>query len=63
MWLALAEHWYNTSNHSAIDKTPFEVLYGRKLDQLGIHGTPNCSAPDLSEWLEERQLMTSLLPQ
>lgn len=27
-WLSLAEYWYNTSFHSALGKTPFEVLYG-----------------------------------
>lgn len=25
-WLSLAEYWYNTSFHSALDRSPFEVL-------------------------------------
>ena len=29
-WLALAEFWYNTNHHTAIDTTPFEVVYGQK---------------------------------
>ena len=27
-WLALAEYWYNTNYHSALEMTPFQALYG-----------------------------------
>lgn len=60
-WLPLVEYWYNTSYHTAIDKTPFEVLYGNPPDHIGIDGIEACATPDLQEWLEERQLMTQLL--
>ncbi|GJX55739.1 retrotransposon-related protein [Tanacetum coccineum] len=29
-WLALTEFWYNTNYHTAINTTPFEVVYGQK---------------------------------
>jgi len=60
-WLPLAEYWYNTSLHSALGKSPFEVLYGRSPRQLGITPDAACSVPDLQQWLEERQLMQELL--
>lgn len=28
-WLPLAEYWYNTNFHTAINTTPFEVVYGQ----------------------------------
>nr|GEW32926.1 retrotransposable element Tf2 [Tanacetum cinerariifolium] len=29
-WLALAEFWYNTNFHTAIQTTPYEAVYGQK---------------------------------
>jgi hypothetical protein len=29
-WLAWAEFWFNTSYHASTEKTPFEIVYGRK---------------------------------
>ncbi|KAL4590366.1 hypothetical protein LXL04_003295 [Taraxacum kok-saghyz] len=38
-FLYLAEYWYNTSHHSAINMAPFQALYGRPIPDLN-HYTP-----------------------
>jgi len=60
-WLPLAEFWYNTSFHSALGKTPFEVLYGHPPSHFGIVSTDACNVPDLQQWLIERSAMTELI--
>lgn len=60
-WLALAEFWYNTNFHSALNKSPFEVLYGHGPWHFGVEGVDACAIPDLETWLKERHHMTELL--
>jgi hypothetical protein len=60
-WLPLAEYWYNTSTHSALGRTPFEVLYGHPPRHLGIDPSAATPVPDLHQWLEERELMQDLV--
>lgn len=62
-WLSLAENWYNTSFHSALCRSPFEVLYGCHPRHLGVDIDSASPVPDLSAWLEERELMQSLVRQ
>jgi hypothetical protein len=62
-WLHLAEFWYNTSPHSALDKTPFEVLYGHNPRHFGIIDPAECAVPELGEWLQDRQDVMGLLQQ
>ncbi|GAU12466.1 hypothetical protein TSUD_229990, partial [Trifolium subterraneum] len=39
LWVHWAEYWFNTNFHTATDKTPFEIVYGR-------------SPPKLTRWLQ-----------
>ena len=60
-WLPLAEYWYNTSYHTALGRTPFEVLYGHAPRHFGIYDLNACSVPDQESWLKDRQEFTTLL--
>jgi hypothetical protein len=53
--LALAEYWYNTSYHSSLQLTPFEVLYGHQPRQVGIDLWDTSEVPELQEWLQDRK--------
>lgn len=62
-WLFLAEYWYNTSFHSSLGRTPFEVIYGHLPREFGIDQVEECSVPDLTTWLHEREVMLQHLQQ
>jgi transposase InsO family protein len=62
-WLSLAEYWYNTNWHSALNKTPFEVLYNHPPRHFGIVPDDACQVKKLQEWLDERSTVTELLRQ
>lgn len=62
-WLSLVEFWYNTSYHTSLDKTPFEVVYGQSPRHFGIDVVESCAIPDLQQWLNDRKMMTELLQQ
>lgn len=62
-WLFLAEYWYNTTFHSALGRTPFEVIYGTLPREFGVTQVDECTVPDLAAWLHEREVMLELLQQ
>lgn len=63
LWLPLAKFWYNSSYHSALGKSPFEVLYGHPPRRFGITDAMVAKVPELDSWLRERAVMTQLLRQ
>uniref|UniRef100_A0A8R7PHM6 Integrase catalytic domain-containing protein n=1 Tax=Triticum urartu TaxID=4572 RepID=A0A8R7PHM6_TRIUA len=60
-YLALAEFWYNSSFHSALNTSPFAALYGHEPRHWGIEAASTCKLPQLKEWLEERKHMQQVL--
>jgi hypothetical protein len=62
-WLPLAEFWYNTSYHTAIQTTPFQALYGHAPCYLGLTDLSVPVVKDLQDWLQEHQLMTAVIRQ
>lgn len=62
-WIALAKFWYNASPHSAIGCSPFEALYGYPPRHFGISILDDVAVPELTSWLQDRQVMTNLIHQ
>lgn len=60
-WLSLAEFWYNTSFHSAIETTPFEALYGYPAPLHIPYFKGDSAVHDVIESLMARDAMTEVL--
>lgn len=57
------EYWYNTSWHSALGHSAFYVLYGHQSRHFGVTNLYACNPSSLSEWLQEKSAITSLISQ
>ena len=62
-WLSLAEFWYNTSTHSALGRSPFEVLYGFPPRLLSVNLDDVAPVPELHKWMADRELMHTVVKQ
>lgn len=60
-WLSMVEFWYNTSYHTALGRTPFEIHYGYSPKTFGISTAAQLHSPDLGQWLLERNLLNDVL--
>lgn len=61
--IALAEWWYNTIYHSAINRSPFEALYGYTPPQLGYGPHLVSKTVGIEDWFKEQQPVTQQLKQ
>jgi hypothetical protein len=62
-WLPLCEFWYNTNWHSALGKSPFEVLYGYSPRYFGISADDAVTPVDVQDWLDQRAVITDSIHQ
>ncbi|KAL4587543.1 hypothetical protein LXL04_000414 [Taraxacum kok-saghyz] len=60
-YLYLAEYWYNTSLHSAINMPPFQALYGRPIPDLNRYIPGQSDTPDIDLTLSEHNRIRTLL--
>jgi hypothetical protein len=62
-WLPLAEYWCNTSYHSALQRSPFETLYGHVPRHFGTPDPATTTPPELADLLQQRAATMELLQQ
>lgn len=60
-WLAMAEWWYNTSHHSALNLTPYKALYGKNPPSINYHQAIHTKNECVDSFLRQRAELQVLL--
>jgi transposase InsO family protein len=60
-WLSMAEWWYNSNFHSALNTSPFRAVYGYDPPQLPLGSIPHSAVEAINQELQDRQEVTRLL--
>lgn len=57
----MAEWWYNTSHHTALNMTPYRALYGKNPPSLNYHQAVNTKNACIDSFLRQRAELQVLL--
>lgn len=60
-WVPLAEWWYNTAHNSAIQRSPYEALYGVKPRQICVPSQCRTSIDSVQDFQVSREAMNHIL--
>lgn len=60
-WLAPAEWWYNTTFHTALNTTPYHIVYGSKPRHLAWQTRDHTNIHSLEDFMKVKQLQWSCL--
>lgn len=60
-WLPLAEWWYNTTYHSAIRSTPYEIVYGQPAPLHMPYLPGESSSPVVDRTLQKREEVIDMM--
>lgn len=60
-WLPLAEWWYNTTYHSAIHSTPYEIVYGQPAPIHMPYLPGESSSPVVDRTLQKREEVIDMM--
>ena len=60
-WLSLAQWWYNSSHHSTINRSPFEVVFGYKPHLIPTLSSATVTLATVEQYLQQKQEVLRIL--